>query len=157
VHGTSLPPEFCPHAKTLQDGKEHVAEVHEDRLGGDFLVSTTPLRDEKGTVIGSVHVARNITDRKKAEEKLADLKEFDERIIDSLDDALLVIDPDDYKIISTNEVALKQLKLRKEELIGKTCYETTHQSLTPCNSPEHICPIRKVLETKEIITVEHTF
>ena len=70
VHGTSLPPEFCPHAKTLQDGKEHVAEVHEARLGGDFLVSTTPLRDEKGTVIGSVHVARNITDRKKAEEAL---------------------------------------------------------------------------------------
>ncbi len=40
------------------------------RLGGDFLVSTTPLRDEKGIVIGSVHVARNITDRKKAEEAL---------------------------------------------------------------------------------------
>ena len=73
VHGTSLPPEFCPHAKTLQDGKEHVAEVHETRLGGDFLVSTTPLRDEKGTVIGSVHVARNITDRKKAEETLKKL------------------------------------------------------------------------------------
>jgi PAS domain S-box-containing protein len=68
VHGTSLPPEFCPHAKTLRDGKEHVAEVHEARLGGDFLVSTTPLRDEKDTVIGSVHVARNITERKKAEE-----------------------------------------------------------------------------------------
>jgi PAS domain S-box-containing protein len=70
VHGTSQPPEFCPHAQTLQDGKEHVAEVHEARLGGDFLVSTTPLRDEKGTIIGSVHVARNITDRKKAEEAL---------------------------------------------------------------------------------------
>lgn len=70
VHGTSLPPEFCPHAQTLQDGKEHIAEVHEPRLGGDFLVSTTPLKDEKGTVIGSVHVARNITDRKKVEEAL---------------------------------------------------------------------------------------
>jgi len=70
VHGKALPPEFCPHSKTLQDGKEHVAEVHEARLGGDFLVSTTPLRDEKGIVVGSVHVARNITDRKKAEEAL---------------------------------------------------------------------------------------
>ena len=100
-------------------------------------------------------VFEDITERKEVEEKLANLKEFDERIIDSLDDALLVIDPDDYKIISTNEVALKQLKLKKEELIGKTCYETTHHSLTPCNSAEHLCPIRRVLETKEIITVEH--
>jgi PAS domain S-box-containing protein len=70
MHGTSLPPEFCPHAKTLKDGKEHVAEVHEPRLGGDFLVSTTPLKDEKGKIIGSVHVARNITERKKTEDAL---------------------------------------------------------------------------------------
>ncbi|MGA3060326.1 MAG: PAS domain S-box protein [Candidatus Bathyarchaeia archaeon] len=100
-------------------------------------------------------IFENITNRKAAEAKLASLKEFDERIIDSLDDALLVIDPDDYRIISTNEVALKQLKLRKEELIGKTCYETTHHSLVPCNSQEHMCPIRRVIETKETIIVEH--
>ncbi len=102
-----------------------------------------------------VAVFEDITERKEAEEKLTKLKEFDERIIDSLDDALLVIDPDDYKIITINEVALKQLNLKKEELIGKTCYETTHHSLIPCNSPEHLCPIRIALETKEIITVEH--
>ena len=102
-----------------------------------------------------VAVFEDITERKEAEEKLEKLKEFNERIIDSLDDALLVIDPDDYKIISTNEAALRQLKLKKEDLIGKTCYETTHHSLTPCNSQEHICPIRRVLETKETITVEH--
>jgi PAS domain S-box-containing protein len=83
------------------------------------------------------------------------LKEFDERIIDSMDDALLVIDPDNYKIISTNEVALKQLNLKKEEIIGKTCYQITHHLSTPCKFPEHECPIRRVLETKESITVEH--
>jgi PAS domain S-box-containing protein len=70
VHGTDVPPECCPHTKTLYDGKEHVAEVFEPRLGGYFLVSTTPLRDEKGTVIGSVHVARDITERKKTQTQL---------------------------------------------------------------------------------------
>ncbi len=73
VHGTTLPPAICPHAKTLEDGKEHIEEVHEPRLGGDFLVSTTPLRDSSGNMMGSVHVARNITDRKKAEEALRKL------------------------------------------------------------------------------------
>lgn len=67
VHGTESPPDNCPHAKTVKDGLEHIAEVHEDRLGGDFLVSTTPLKDEQGLIIGSVHVARDITDRKKIE------------------------------------------------------------------------------------------
>ena len=76
VHGTELPPEFCPHTKTLEDGKEHVAEVHEPRLGGDFIVSTTPIRDEHGRVTGSVHVARNITERKKAEREIERLASF---------------------------------------------------------------------------------
>ncbi|HTY75810.1 MAG TPA: PAS domain S-box protein, partial [Candidatus Nanoarchaeia archaeon] len=73
VHGTVLPPEFCPHSKTLEDGKEHVAEVYEPKLGGYFIVSTTPLKDEGGQLIGSVHVARNITERKKSEDILQKL------------------------------------------------------------------------------------
>ena len=126
-----------------------------DGVYRNFMARGAPIFEEDGKIREWVGTCIDITDRKEAEEKLANLKEFDERIIDSLDDALLVIDPDDYKIISTNEVALKQLKLRKEELIGKTCYQTTHHLLTPCQSPEHDCPIRRVLETKENITVEH--
>ena len=70
VHNALVPPEFCPHNLTCRDGREHVAEVHEDQLGGDFIVSTTPLRNESGILTGSVHVARDITDRKRAEEEL---------------------------------------------------------------------------------------
>lgn len=75
VHGTSGPPEICPHTLTMNDGKEHSAEVHEDRLGGDFLVTTTPMFDEKGRMTGTVHVARDITERKKAEQELRHLLE----------------------------------------------------------------------------------
>jgi PAS domain S-box-containing protein len=71
VHGLSCPPEFCPHTLTCRDGGEHTAEVHEAILGGDFLVSTTPLCDSEGQLIGSVHVARDITKRKAAEDQLA--------------------------------------------------------------------------------------
>ena len=141
----------------FETGKSMVLEEKMVAQNHELNISTSlnPVKDVAGNVIAVTGIVRDITVRKEAEEKLAKLKEFDERIIDSLEDALLVIDPDDYKIIGTNEVALRQLKLKKEELIGKTCYETTHHSLTPCNSPEHICPIRRVLETKEAITVEH--
>ena len=70
VHCTNVPPTFCPHAQTLRDGREHAVETHEDHLGGDFLVSTTPLYDENGQMIGSVHVARDITEHKRAEEEV---------------------------------------------------------------------------------------
>jgi PAS domain S-box-containing protein len=75
VHGTDAPPASCPHEQTLLDGKEHTAEIHEDMLGGDFFVSTTPLRDGSGKMVGSVHVARDITERKRREKELAEIKE----------------------------------------------------------------------------------
>lgn len=67
VHGASHPKGDCPHAFTCADGKEHFTEVHEERLGGDFQISTTPVFDDRGRVSGSVHVARDITAAKKAE------------------------------------------------------------------------------------------
>jgi PAS domain S-box-containing protein len=70
VHGTDGPPSFCPHSQLLQDGLERTTEVREESLGGDFLVSVSPLRDSAGRLLGSVHVARDITERKQTEEAL---------------------------------------------------------------------------------------
>ncbi len=75
VHGTSCPPGFCPHSRTIDDGGEHCEEVHQENLGGDFLITTTPLLDERGQSIGSVHIAHDITERKQAEEALKKLNE----------------------------------------------------------------------------------
>jgi PAS domain S-box-containing protein len=75
VHGTDRPPGFCPHLLTMTDGMEHAAELHDKNLGGDFLVTTTPILDDKGKRIGSVHVARDITERKRAEDALQSAKE----------------------------------------------------------------------------------
>jgi PAS domain S-box-containing protein len=70
VHGSSEPPEFCPHSKALKDGSQHIEEAYEARLGGHFIISATPVSNEQGTMIGTVHVIHDITDRKQAEEAL---------------------------------------------------------------------------------------
>jgi two-component system CheB/CheR fusion protein len=85
VHGLESPPDFCPHTRTMQDGMEHLAEIHESHLGGNFLVSTTPLTDEQGNKIGSVHVARDITERIQAEQAL---RESEGRVRSKLDSIL---------------------------------------------------------------------
>jgi two-component system cell cycle sensor histidine kinase/response regulator CckA len=75
VHGEKEPPAFCPHAQLLADGEEHSAEVVEPRLGGIYDVRVSPLIGQSGQVIGSVHVTRDITERKRIEQALQDSEE----------------------------------------------------------------------------------
>jgi PAS domain S-box-containing protein len=70
VHHRSQPPDDCPHSKTLEDKAEHTVEISEPSLGGDVLVTTTPLTDASGDFIGSVHVARDVTERNAVETRL---------------------------------------------------------------------------------------
>ncbi|XHH10269.1 MAG: PAS domain S-box protein [Candidatus Bathyarchaeia archaeon] len=82
VHGQCEPPDLCPHTLAMMDGQEHTTEVHEKRLDGDFIVSATPLKDEHGHILGSVHVARNITLRKQMESKLEEYSKQLERLVE---------------------------------------------------------------------------
>jgi PAS domain S-box-containing protein len=70
IHGKSKPPASCPHRQLLKDGAEHTAEVCEDCLGGYFIVSVSPLYDSKGKLTGSIHVARDINERKQEEHRI---------------------------------------------------------------------------------------
>lgn len=72
-HNSDTPPSSCPHAALLDSGKEHTAEITEDLLGGTFDVSVSPLPDRDGRLMGSVHVARDVTQRKRAQEDLVQL------------------------------------------------------------------------------------
>ncbi len=75
VHGTNEPPPFCPHRLLIGDGIGHSADMHEERLCGDFLVSVSPLFGSGGELLGSVHICRDITEQKRAENTLRESEE----------------------------------------------------------------------------------
>ncbi len=78
VHECDKPPENCPHKQLLQDGLEHISEVEEENLGGYFIVTASPIKDKDGNVLGSIHIAHDITKRKEMERELEKtLKEKD--------------------------------------------------------------------------------
>ena len=70
--GSPHPPEECPVYATFRDDRAlYVAEdIFWRKDGSSILVeySSTPIRDPKGTIVGSVVVFRDITERKQAEE-----------------------------------------------------------------------------------------
>ncbi len=70
MHGTLEPLESCPHTQMLKEGKACQFETYEPRLGGNYLVSCRPLTNSAGEIVGSVHVARDVTELRESEAAL---------------------------------------------------------------------------------------
>jgi len=77
IHGCDAPHESCVHGQVMADGREHTIEMYEPNLNGHFYVTATPVFDDSGAVIGSVHIMRDITERKQAEDLKARLIQSD--------------------------------------------------------------------------------
>ena len=118
IHGTEAPPDFCPHEITLKTGKPAKAEVEEPYLGGIFEIATTPIVDEAGQVIGSVHVTRDITERKRAEIKLQESEERYRILAETAHDMIFIIDRKGY-VQYVNHFAASQFRTLPEQIIGK--------------------------------------
>ncbi len=70
IHGTTEPVSSCPYKKTLETKEPATGDFFEPHLGIHLEVTTSPIFNEKGEVVASVHVARDITERKKMQEQL---------------------------------------------------------------------------------------
>ena len=93
-----------------------------------FQAKKVPLRDAQGKIIGLISIARDITERKKAEEARQESEEKLNAMLQSIGDHISMMDKD-LNIIWVNETAKKNLS---NDIIGKKCYEVAHQRKKPC-------------------------
>jgi len=80
LHKSDKPWPNCPHQKTMTDCMAHTEEVDDPNIGFPLLVTTSPILDDNGVLIGSVHIAKDISVLKKTEnelkEKMRELERF---------------------------------------------------------------------------------
>ena len=82
-----------------------------------------PLVEEDGTIQGVVGLARDITDRKKAEEALRKSEEKYKDLYDNAPDMFISVDAKTAKILDCNQTLAKKLGYTKEEIMGRSVFD----------------------------------
>lgn len=97
-----------------------------------------------------LEIATDITLRKETEEKIHEHNRFMNSVIESLPYPFYIVNTDSYEIELSNSIAAHAgIKA------GEKCYTATHNSLTPCSTDLHECPLNFVKTKREPVIVEH--
>jgi diguanylate cyclase (GGDEF)-like protein/PAS domain S-box-containing protein len=107
MHGTEGPIKHCPCSMAIPAGRPFTEEFYEPQLGKFLEVTVSPIYTEDGEIRGTVHVARDITARKRAEQELLRIK----TALEHASDAICLTDVDGSAIY---------LNSAFEELFGHT-------------------------------------
>ncbi len=133
VHGTKEPWCNCPATKTFETKQVTTEIINDPNLGVSLLVTTSAILDEHGEVAKVIHLAKDITEQEKAEERNLLLAS----IVDHSDDAIISKNLDGI-ITSWNIAAEKIYGYSAAEIIGKSI-----EILAPHDEKDEIALILK--------------
>jgi len=81
-----------------------------------------------------------------------------ETIIDGISDVLMLLEARTFKILEVNQAFLNSYGMSRDEAIGKSCYEITHNLSIPCHEANSNCPcpLGDSVSTFKASQAEHT-
>jgi len=92
VHGSEKPIPGCPLLKMLATGQCATAELQVPQSSQWLMVTVDPITDQGGKIVGTVHIARDITKRKKIEETLRESEQKYKEIVELAPDGIVTVD-----------------------------------------------------------------
>jgi len=104
--------------------------------------------DAKGELSVLRGTGQDITERKLAEEQIRQSEQLIRSILNTVDEAFIVIDRD-YRISLANKAYSKQTDMPIQEIIGKHCHEVSHKSAIPCFESGEECAVKLCFGTGE--------
>jgi PAS domain S-box-containing protein len=116
--------------------------------------SANPILDEDEKIIGFLAIQRDITDSKLAKDELETAHAFQQAIIDGIAEPIMVIGSD-YQVLLANRAAREFATGGADLTKPHYCYQVSHHRETPCDGLDHPCPLKKVGELGQPVTVSH--
>ncbi|MDN5869262.1 MAG: PAS domain S-box protein, partial [Nitrococcus sp.] len=89
----------------------------------DIAVTISPILDAQGRVLGASKIARDITERKRAEDKLQRSEQRYRGLFESARDGILILDAQNMRITDANPSMRNLLSYSLEQLEGKELWE----------------------------------
>jgi PAS domain S-box-containing protein len=115
-HCTDHAPDGCPHVALGKLQMPVTLEMEMQTMGGTYLVTVAPILDETGTLERTIHIAKDISDRKRAEKALRESEERFRAIFDGARDGILLADTDQKKFLMGNRAIRRMLGYSSAEL-----------------------------------------
>ena len=117
-------------------GEPQIFEWHAKHKSGHlFWVEVNIKRATIGRNERLLVTVRDITARKKAEEALRESESRLRIILESIQTGILIVDPETYRIVYANPVALKWIGTPEDRVVGSVCWE----SICPVKNGQ--CPV----------------
>jgi PAS domain S-box-containing protein len=79
-------------------------------------------------------------------EKLGRSEAFLASVLEGIGEGLIVVDRD-FRILSANKSYAAALGVSRESVVGRRCYEISHDRTEPCEGGEEDCTVQRVFET----------
>ncbi len=94
MHGTREPVEGCPLAAMDHTGEHQEAELYLANHGIWAQITVDPIYGKDGSLSGVVHIVKDVTARKRAEEKLKESEKLYRMLADNAQDLICMCDAD---------------------------------------------------------------
>jgi len=117
--------------KRIRQGQrvEHFETVRQKKDGSLINVSLTvsPIKNERGEVVGASKIARDITQSREAHEQLRRALDFDQTVMLSMGEGLYTVDTEG-RVTFMNPAAQKIFGWTLDEIVGRRMHDVTHHT-----------------------------
>jgi PAS domain S-box-containing protein len=118
----------------------------------DISLTISPIKDSAGNVAGASTIARNITERKRAEKALKESEWLYRTVIEQATENIFLVDAETRRIMESNPAFQEMLGYTEEELRSMTLYDVVSADRKSIDSN-----IRRILEQKHRFVGERKF
>jgi two-component system, cell cycle sensor histidine kinase and response regulator CckA len=117
-HGTEKPPDGCPSCRSLETEQPCSFELFEPHLNRHLEIRAIPRFDTHHQCIGLVHVVRDITERKQAEEETQRERAFFDRLVETAPEGIAIADTQG-RVMRVNAEFVRMFGYGADEAIGQ--------------------------------------